>query len=132
MDKRTVGGGVRENGVAVNGVDQTGAPFARTIPAQQYYQGIAFAITDQFVYDADFIKLRQLTFGYNLPKSLIAKTPLQSASLSLVARNLFMLHNNVPNVDPESSYSVSGSSFGLENFGVPTTRSFGLNLMVKF
>ncbi len=132
LDKRTVGGGVRENGVAVNGVDQTGAPFARTIPAQQYYQGIAFAITDQFVYDADFIKLRQLTFGYNLPKSLIAKTPLQSASLSLVARNLFMLHNNVPNVDPESSYSVSGSSFGLENFGVPTTRSFGLNLMVKF
>jgi TonB-linked SusC/RagA family outer membrane protein len=132
LDKRTIEGGVRENGVTLKGVDQTGAPFARTVPAQQYYQGIAFAITDQFVYDADFVKLRQLTFGYTLPRSLIAKTPLQSASLSLVARNLFMLHNNVPNVDPESSYSVSGSSFGLENFGVPTTRSFGLNLMVKF
>ncbi|MES3017713.1 MAG: SusC/RagA family TonB-linked outer membrane protein [Bacteroidota bacterium] len=132
LDKRTAEGGVRENGVALNGVDQNGAPFVKTIPAQQYFQGIAFAITDQFVYDADFVKLRQLTFGYNLPKSLIAKTPLQSASLSLVARNLFMLHNNVPNVDPESSYSVVGNSFGLENFGVPATRSFGLNLMVKF
>lgn len=132
LDKRTIAGGVRENGVQLNGVDQTGAPFSKTIPAQQYFQGIAFAITDQFVYDADFVKLRQLTLGYNLPKALIAKTPLQSASLSLVARNLFMLYNNVPNVDPESSYSVSGSSFGLENFGVPTTRSFGLNLMVKF
>ncbi|WP_221406192.1 SusC/RagA family TonB-linked outer membrane protein [Daejeonella lutea] len=132
LDKRTIENGVRENGVSLNGVDQTGAPFVKTIPAQQYYQGIAFAITDQFVYDADFVKLRQLTLGYTLPRTLIAKTPLQSASLSLVARNLFMLHNNVPNVDPESSYSVSGTSFGLENFGVPTTRSFGLNLMVKF
>ena len=132
LDKRTTEGGVRENGIALSGVDQNGAPFTRTIPAQQYFQGIAFAITDQFVYDADFVKLRQLTLGFNLPKTLIAKTPLQSASLSLVARNLFMLHNNVPNVDPESSYSVSGTSFGLENFGVPTTRSFGLNLMVKF
>lgn len=132
LDKRTIEGGVRESGVSLIGVDQSGAPFARNIPAQQYFQGIAFAITDQFVYDADFVKLRQLTFGYTLPRSLIAKTPLQSASLSLVARNLFMLYNNVPNVDPESSYSVSGTSFGLENFGVPTTRSFGLNLMVKF
>lgn len=132
LDKRTTAGGVRESGVVLNGVDQTGAAFSRTVPAQQYFQGIAFAITDQFVYDADFIKLRQLTLGYNLPKSLIAKTPLQSVNLSLVARNLFMLYNQVPNVDPESSYSVSGNAFGLENFGVPTTRSFGLNLIARF
>jgi hypothetical protein len=132
LDKRTIEGGVRENGVALKGVDQNGAPFSKTIPAQQYYQGIAFAITDQFVYDADFVKLRQLTLGYNLPKSLLSKTPLQSANLSLVARNLLMLYNQVPNVDPESSYSVSGTSYGLENFGVPPTRSFGVNLMVKF
>lgn len=49
LDKRTIENGVRENGVSLNGVDQTGAPFVKTIPAQQYYQGIAFAITDQFI-----------------------------------------------------------------------------------
>ncbi|HEY1060641.1 MAG TPA: SusC/RagA family TonB-linked outer membrane protein [Daejeonella sp.] len=132
LDKRTVSGGVRESGVTVTGVDQNGAPFTKLLSAQDYFQGIAYSITDEFVYDADFIKLRQLTFGYTLPQKLIAKTPFQSANLSLVARNLWMVYNQTPNVDPESSYSVSGSSYGLENFGVPPTRSFGLNLLVKF
>ena len=132
LDKRTVENGVRESGVTVKGVDQNGAPFTKLLSAQDYFQGIAYSITDEFVYDADFIKLRQLTLGYSLPSDLVAKTPFQSASLSLVARNLWMIYNQTPNVDPESSYSISGSSYGLENFGVPPTRSFGLNLLVRF
>lgn len=132
LDKRTVENGVRESGVTVKGVDQNGAPFTKLLSAQDYFQGIAYSITDEFVYDADFIKLRQLTLGYSLPSNLVAKTPFQSASLSLVARNLWMIYNQTPNVDPESSYSISGSSYGLENFGVPPTRSFGLNLLVRF
>jgi hypothetical protein len=102
------------------------------VPAQEYYQGIAFSITDQFVSDASFIKLRQLTLGYALPNTILSITPLQSASLSIVARNLLLLYSQVKNVDPESSYSISGNSQGLENFGVPPTRSYGLNLMVRF
>lgn len=132
LDKRTVEGGVRETGVAVNGVDQNGSPYSSTIPAQEYFQGIAFSITDEFVSDASFIKLRQVALGYTLPNTILAKTPFQSASLSFVARNLLLLYSQVKNVDPESSYSVSGNSQGLENFGVPPTRSFGLNLMVRF
>ena len=132
LDKRTVENGIRESGVSLTGVDQNGAPFNRVISAQDYFQGIAFTITDQFVEDASFIKLRQLTFGYSLPPSLISKTPFQSASLSLVARNLWLLYSQAKNVDPESSYSISGSSYGLENFGVPPTRNYGLNLNVRF
>lgn len=131
LDKRTVAGGVRESGVTVKGVDETGAPLNQTIAAQDYYQGIAFTITDQFVSDAGFIKVRQLTLGYNFPRTLLAKTPFQFASLSFVARNLLLLYSQLKNVDPESNYNTSNGQ-GLENFGVPPTRSYGLNLMVRF
>jgi hypothetical protein len=131
LDKRTVANNVRTTGVAVNGVDQNGAAFSQTVPAEDYYQGIAFTLTDQFVSDAGFIKLRQLIFGYTFPKALLAKTPFQYASLSLVARNLLLLYSQVKNVDPESNYSNSNAQ-GLENFGVPPVRSYGVNLMVRF
>ena len=131
LDKRTVAGNVRETGVAVKGVDQNGAAYSQTVPAEDYYQGIAFTLTDQFVSDAGFIKLRQLIFGYTFPKALLAKTPFQYASLSLVARNLLLLYSQVKNVDPESNYSNSNAQ-GLENFGVPPVRSYGVNLMVRF
>ncbi|MEO5592472.1 MAG: SusC/RagA family TonB-linked outer membrane protein [Chitinophagaceae bacterium] len=131
VDKRTVENGVRENGVNVSGVDQNGNPYAATINAQTYYQGIWNTITDQFITDADFIKLRQVIIGYTLPKSILGKTPVQSVSISLVARNLALLYNTARNIDPESSYS-NGNSQGLENFGLPTARSYGLNLLVRF
>lgn len=131
LDKRTVENGVRENGIPVSGVDQDGKPFSTVVSAQTYYQGIAYTLSDQFVYDANFIKLRQLTFGYSLPKNLLSKTPVQSATISLVARNLLLIYSAVPNVDPESTYNNSNAQ-GLENFGVPTTRSYGVNLSVRF
>ncbi len=131
LDKRTVENNVRQTGVTVTGVDQNGAPFSKVVPAQDYYQGIAFNITDQFVYDASFVKLRQVILGYSLPASILSQTPVQSVSLSLVSRNLFLLYSKVPNVDPESNYNNSNAQ-GLENFGVPTTRSYGLNLLVRF
>lgn len=129
LQKETLNG--REEGITVSGVDQNGDAFESTISAQDYYRGIAFRITDEFVYDASFVKLRQLIFGYSLPQSVIENTPFQSVSLSFVARNLLLLYSDVPNVDPESSYN-SGNAQGLEMFGVPTARSFGLNLMVNF
>ena len=131
LDKRTVENNVRETGITLSGVDQNGDSFNGTITAQAYYQGIAHIITDEFVYDASFIKLRQLTFGYSFPQSVLSKTPFEFASLSFVGRNLFLLYSKVPNVDPESSYNSSNAQ-GLEMFGVPPARSYGLNLMVRF
>ena len=131
LSKVTTDNNVRQTGVSVNGVDQDGEAYSAVVPAQEYYQGIAYSITDQFVYDASFIKLRQLTLGYAVPKALLSKTPFKTLSLSFVARNLWLLYSKVPNVDPESNYS-NGNGQGLENFGIPTTRSYGFNLMVKF
>jgi TonB-linked SusC/RagA family outer membrane protein len=131
LDKRTVENNIRETGIPVSGVDQKGEPYSASVSAQTYYSSIWATLTDQFVTDADFIKLRSVTLGYSLPGAMLAKTPFQYASLSFVARNLFILYNTARNIDPESSYS-NGNAQGLENFGVPTARSYGLNLMVRF
>ncbi|KAB7530255.1 SusC/RagA family TonB-linked outer membrane protein [Flagellimonas olearia] len=131
LHKNTVANGVRENGVQVSGVDTNGNPYSATIDAQTYFQNTAFSITDDFVSDAGFIKLRQLTFGYTFPHSILTETPFEHVSVSFVARNLMLLYSQVDNVDPESNYSNSNAQ-GLENFGVPPTRSFGLNLMARF
>jgi TonB-linked SusC/RagA family outer membrane protein len=99
--------------------------------AQNYWGNLGERDEAHFVYDASFIKLRQVTFGYDLPGSLLGKTPFKTLQLSFVARNLAILHKNTPNIDPESNYS-SSSSQGLDYFGVPATRTYGFNLRVTF
>ena len=131
LHKRTTEGDVRKNGVTLNGVDASGAPFTKTLSAQDYFGGIALRITDEFVYDADFVKLRQISFGYSLPATLLSKVGIKSARVSLVGRNLLLLYSKVPNLDPESNYHSSNHQ-GLDSFGVPPTRSFGLNMSLNF
>ncbi len=131
LSQRTVAGGIRETGLTVTGVDPSGAPFTTNVTPQTYYSNIWSQITEEFVTSADFIKLRSVTLGYSLPNSMLSKTPFQSVSLSFVARNLLILLNRAEGVDPEASYS-SGNAQGLENFGLPTVRSYGFNLMVRF
>ena len=122
LHKNTLVG--RENG-------NVGGP--KTLPLDEvdnYYSQI-YNITEEFVEDASFIKLRQFTLGYNFPKTMLESTPFSEVSLSLVGRNLLLLMSRVDNIDPESTYS-NGNDQGLEMFGVPQTRSFGFNLNVKF
>jgi hypothetical protein len=130
LDKRTVENNVRETGVTVTGVNEKGEPFTRTVAAETYYKGLWNTITDEFVEKADFIKLRSLSFGYTLPASFLAKTPFQSANISFVGRNLLLLYRTTKNIDPESNYS-NGNAQGLENFGLPATRTYGFNLSVR-
>jgi len=132
MHKMTLQGRDGE-GITVSGVDEEGVANTWTIAPEnlQDYWGRYNDIADYFVEDASFIKLRQFTFGYNFPGTLLERTPFTSASLSVVGRNLWLIHSNVDNVDPESTYNASNGQ-GLEWFGVPQTRSFGVNLNLKF
>ena len=84
------------------------------------------------MYDASFVKLRQLTLGYSFPRTWFSKTPIQNLSLSFVGRNLWVIHKNIDNVDPESTYSTNAGAQGLEYFAMPATRSYGFNLRVTF
>ncbi|MDR8394226.1 SusC/RagA family TonB-linked outer membrane protein [Aliifodinibius sp. S!AR15-10] len=139
MHKATLEG--RENGLTISGVDQDGNaqtwdipgsdPNAEGIVTVQDYYGRLSTIAEYFVQDASFIKLRQVTLGYNLPADIVQNTPFSNVSLSLVGRNLWLIYSEVDNVDPESTYNTNNGQ-GLEWFGVPQTRSFGLNVNVKF
>jgi hypothetical protein len=56
---------------------------------------------------------------------------MQSATLSFVARNLLILYKKIPNIDPETALGTSNGQ-GTESIGTPNTRTYGLNLTVKF
>ena len=97
--------------------------------AENYYTTLGNNVSSLFVQDASFIKFRQVTLGYNFPGSMFNNV-IQSATLSLVGRNLFYIMKKTTDIDPEASYS--GISQGLELGGVLPTRIYGLNLNVKF
>jgi len=154
LHKQTLQGRAGEDPLTVTGVTQTlnpttGAPIVdgagnavyepfnytlTPVQAQSYWGSIggdSNGITDKFIYDASFVKLRQVTFGYNFPRTLLDKTPFTNLSLSFVARNLAILYKNTENIDPESAYS-NGNGQGLDYFGFPSTRSYGFNLRLAF
>jgi len=131
LHKQTLPG--RESGLALDGVDASGNPNPHTIPVSAlrlYYDNLK-NYTELFVQDGSFVKLRQVILSYQLPISHIYKLKMESAAVSFVARNLFILYKQTDNFDPESSYT-NGNAQGFEAFGVPRTRSYGFNLMVKF
>jgi len=109
----------------------TGLGVVEASEIENYYQRIAFNVTEQFVADASFAKLRQALISYNVPKSMLGGLPIGGVSLSIGARNLAILWKNVDNIDPEATYNSSNGQ-GLEMFGVPSTRSFQFNLGIKF
>lgn len=125
--------GVKQDGVDASG-NPTYKPFSKTLTpgeARNYWNQLGERAQENFVYDASFVKLRQITIGYTLPRKLLGRTPIQNAMISVVARNLAILHKNTPNIDPESTYSSSNAQ-GLDYFGMPATRTYGVNLRLNF
>jgi TonB-linked SusC/RagA family outer membrane protein len=131
----------RENGLTINGVDTNGEARTWNIPAtpgdpnsyliDNYFAQYAM-VTENIVYDASFVQLREFSLGYTFPNRLLAKTPFENASISFVGRNLALLWSKVPNIHPESAYTVSGNAQGLEFFAMPVTRNFGFNVNLSF
>ena len=87
---------------------------------------------EEYVYDASFIKLREVKLGYTLPTNWIDGLRLQSATISLVGRNLALLHSNTEGFDPEQVNSISNAAQGYEGGSLPSTRSIGFNVNLKF
>jgi hypothetical protein len=84
-----------------------------------------------FVYDASYVKLRELRLGYRLPSRWFRGSAIQMITFTVVGRNLWVIHKNVPNVDPESFFSSRNDSQGIEWLGVPAYRSFGFNFNIR-
>ncbi len=129
LNKMTLEG---RDGITV-GVDQMGNPNTVTADAKGYYTALSQNVTKTHVLSGDFIKLRQVTLGYTFPSSLMQKIPLiQSIQISLVGRNLATIMKKSDNIDPESTFGSSISYLGIEGTSLPTTRSYGVNVNIKF
>ena len=122
------------DGMVVKGiVESTGQPNTKEVTAEEYWTSVAGSngVAEAFMYDATYIKLRELSLGWNLPKVWLKYTPLKSVKISVVARDLFYLYKDAP-VSAEAALSRADYAQAFEYASMPPTRSFGFSLNVKF
>lgn len=109
-------GSYRENDVKINPED--------------YWMSVSRNAPSMFIYDNSYVKLREITLTYQFPKKWFGKV-LQDMSLSFIARNPFIVWKNIPDIDPDSNYNNT-TGMGLEYGSLPSRKSYGFNLYVKF
>jgi len=124
------GATVYDDGMVFKGVLANGTANSTIIPASQYYKATTNA-DETAVYSATYVKLREVKLGYTLPQQWIKSIGLQSATFSVVGRNLLIIHKEVPNIDPETAFNT-GNGQGLEDLTLPGVRNIGFNLNLKF
>lgn len=127
--------GVEDFYMIVDGVKEDGTLNDIPVSAQKYYSTIGLykekGYAEEFIYDASYIKLKELSVGYSFPRSILKKTPFSSLKLSFVGRNLCYLHKNTPG-NPDGGYDTSMFSQALDYLSVPYTRTFGFSINVGF
>lgn len=119
-------------GIYMEGVDADGNPKSGYMDAYYYYSYKSTYNAASYVYDKTYVKLRELSLSYELPKAFLNKLNigLSKASVAFVATNPWLIYSAVPNIDPSE---VGGSSYnGLEGGQALSTRTFGLTLNVTF
>ncbi|MBA4153747.1 SusC/RagA family TonB-linked outer membrane protein [Flavobacterium sp.] len=128
----------RETGVVGDGVmaDGNGGYVANNVVRSakdfnQYAYNYS-NFTESGVFDASYVKLRQIVFGYSLPKEWLKGSFIQDLKLSVVGRNLALLYSKTPHVDPESAFSNANGEQGQEFGQLPSARSYGFNVNIKF
>ena len=125
--------GVYQSGTIVNGADVGGEKNQTYVDPYIYYQKVSLwqeEIHEPFIYDASFIKLRELSLNYRLPSSLMQKWKLKGISVGVYGTNLWLIYSNVPNVDPETMLT-NGNGQGYELYSYPNRRSVGFSISIN-
>jgi hypothetical protein len=84
-----------------------------------------------FVYDASYVKLREVSLTYSLPSSIIGNSFLRGVSFSAVGSNLWIIFKNLPYADPESGLGA-GNLQGFSTGSLPSTRDISFNVKLNF
>lgn len=124
------GSEVYDDGMIVKGVYSDGTPNTTVISAQEYYKA-SYNVSEAYLYSATYVKFREIKLSYTIPAELFRKVGIRSATVSAVGRNLFFIYKDAPNIDPETAFNT-GNAQGLESLSLPTTRTIGFNLNLKF
>ena len=125
-------GTIRETGVLFDGVFDDGTPNDVVVAAQDYF-GNYWGLHEPSIIDGSFVKLREIIVGYDIP---VQNVPLvQALNVSFVGRNIALLwkhETNDINIDPETGFGVGNGGVGLEMYQLPSVRSLGFKIGVKF
>ncbi len=129
VDGAVVQTGTDENGVAIS----DGTPNTEAFYAEDVYSSFGYVIAPQamHVYDASFVKLRELSLTYSLPKTIVDKTPFQGLDISLIGRNLWIISKNSEYSDPEANLSA-GNVQGYQSGAYPAVKEYGFNIRARF
>ncbi len=116
-------------GVHVTGVDEDGNSVDCYMNAYRYYSYKAMYDNDSWVYGRTYVKMRELSVGYDIPSAFLSrlKIGLSQASVSFIATNPWLIYSAIPNIDPSES-----STNYIEGGQAPSTRSFGLTVKLTF
>lgn len=129
----TAQGNYRTGQVVLPGVTQTGQANTVAFDGSIYgNQGYQKRPTRDYVYDGSFVKLREASIGYSIPKKVLHGTFVNEAKVSIVGRNLWIIHKNLPYADPESTLGGGVRGYGYSIGSLPTTRDIGVNVTFKF
>ncbi|MDO5510408.1 MAG: SusC/RagA family TonB-linked outer membrane protein [Weeksellaceae bacterium] len=143
MLEATAENGVRENGVVAEGVRGT-VTYAEdgsytvtdtsvntiNVPASTYFSHYYSGPVAQNVFDASYVKLRDVTLSYTIPKRLV--NMFEAVEFTVFGRNLLIWGLDNPSFDPEMATAGSGNIQGLEGGNLPPTRAYGLNVKLHF
>jgi TonB-linked SusC/RagA family outer membrane protein len=126
-------GGVIFAGVRADGTPNT----LRADNSGDVTGATAYGITSNpaaaFVYDASFVKLREVSLTYSLPKAWLAKSKaVRGVDFSIVGRNLWIIHKNLPDADPEDAASSGNFGQGYSTGAYPAVRTVGANVRLSF
>lgn len=129
----TVENNVRETGVDVSGVLADGTKQTVHVNAPFHFKNnYGIRISTANLYDASYVYLRELRFGYTLPAKVAQAIRSTKATISLYGRNLWLMSSNAPNVDPSNIINSDSNIIGLEGGALPSVRSLGINLNISF
>lgn len=115
----------------MEGVDEDGNAVAYYTNAKTYFKRLG-SIREEWIYDASYLKLRDIRLTYRLPVSVISKLSAQSADISLTVKNAWLIWSSVDGLDPSE---VSNGNYGFsvyEGGQLPGVRSIGFSLNLKF
>ncbi len=135
MLEETAANGVRENGVVAQGVvwdanTKTYVENTKNVEAYDYYKAYYNGVDSRNVFDADYIKLREVTLSYTFPKKWAG--PFANVTVSAFGRNLATWGLDKKGFDPEMASYGSGNVQGIEGGSLPSTRTYGMNLKLQF
>ena len=108
--------GYRANDIAVN--------------PETYWFDVSRNTPLPFIYDNSYVKCREITLAYTVPQGALGKA-VKGLTVSFVARNPFIVWKNIPNIDPDSNFNNT-TGMGLEYGSLPSRKSYGLNVNLKF